>query len=656
MTKRMTSASRNEKKIPEFIFKNKFPLLCFAIFILGLLIYSNTWHVPFLFDDSMNIKQNISLYKTWDIPAIWSSNNKIRFLPFVSFAINHALGKDQVWGYHLFNLAVHLLNSIWVYFLISLLLITPKMKGKYPEKAGYFLAAFSSLIFLSHPLQTQSVTYIVQRMTSLTAFFYLGTIIFYLKARLTQNKIHYGMAFGMNLAAMFCKETAFTLPLALLLVEFLFFDFSKKNLLRLIPFLATMAIIPYFVHSEAASYNIHSKNFLPIRIKALPRGDYFLTELNVLCTYLRLFLLPVNQNFDYDYPTAHSLWEPKTLACLFLLGTLLAAALGTIKKNRFITFSIFWFFLTLSVESSVIPLEDVIFEHRMYLPLVGCALLLGIGLFSFLEKASYFMVAGSLVVMIFSCMAYTRNHIWGSEQLLWEDVIKKSPNKARPYNNLGNYFYHSLHDPIRAKESYEKALEKDPHFAISYFNLATLFHQSGNFEKALPLYQKAIESDPEFYDSYNNLGLLYDAMGQQDLAIEILQKAIQKFPTYYIAYVNLGIFNIRKRNIAEAVTNLEAAIKINPFLSPAYYNLGLIARGRKEFEKAINLLQKACSLDPHNAEMIYDLGEAYAQTGNVTAAQKQLEKLEQMQEWDRAKRLSQEWSKINNAELSQNRL
>ena len=227
---------RNGGKMTTFFSKqNKLGLIVGLIFILGALAYANTWNTPFQFDDRGHILQNPNIR---EISKAWHASQNSRLLPNLSAAFNFFLGKTNVIGYHLFNFGVHALNALWVYFLISLLLITPKMLGKYSEKTVYFLATFSALVFLVHPLQIQAVTYIIQRMTSMAAFFYLGAVVFYLKGRLDEKWSYNVAGILMAIAAMYCKENAFTLPLAIVLVEALFFGFAggkRKAFLRLHP-------------------------------------------------------------------------------------------------------------------------------------------------------------------------------------------------------------------------------------------------------------------------------------------------------------------------------------------------------------------------------------------------------------------------------------
>ena len=625
-----------------FVIRHKRTAILALIFILGILIYSNTWNASFQFDDRDHILSNWSIHNISDIPTIWKLNFKTRFLPTLSLAFNLFLTGSDVFSYHLFNLGIHLFNAFWVYCLVLLICATPKMQQSFSRETVYDLACFSALVFLCHPLQTQAVTYIIQRLASMVTFFYLGAIVFYLRGRIEKRAVDYGLAFGMTIAAMLCKENAFTLPLAIVLVEILFFETQekRKTLFRLLPFLLTLVITPFLIHSNSnANPALHQ--FIPnalIKNNAFSRGEYFLTEINVLCTYLRLFLFPIHQNLDYDYPISHSLLEPKTFLCFLLLTGLLAAGIWMLKKNRLVTFSIFWFFLTLSVESTFIPLDDVIFEHRMYLPLAGLAILLAFVLHRFLRRRSHFMIAGTLVILTLSCMTYARNNVWKDEISLWSDTIHKSPHKARGYGNLG-FAYAERGEQQKAYDLYEKSIQIDPLYANSYYHLGLYYAQKNDWQKAIALYQKTIALDPQHCQAYNNLGTYYARIKDMDRAADALEKAILSNPSYVVGYDNLGVIYHDKGDIEKAIKTFQKAIEINPAYAPPYLRLGLILKDYGDWKNSADLFQHSSHLDPLYADPVFALGQLYLETGDLKAAKIQVGKLKTLNRSDMAQYL-----------------
>ncbi|MBU9888993.1 MAG: tetratricopeptide repeat protein [Candidatus Omnitrophica bacterium] len=577
----------------------------------GVLLYVSSMRGPFLFDDVVNIVQNPSLARYTDLRAIWEANPKTRFLPYLSFALSRSLFGFDVWGYHVSNVIVHVLNSFWVYLLVLLFLRTPKLRGTCSEEAARYLAVFSASVFLCHPLQTQAVSYLVQRITLLAAFFYLGAVVFYLRGRLEGKRADHLAPWVMTVAAMFCKENACTLPLALVLVDIAGFGFAERkgSFLRWAPFLATLWIVPFFAHTEVRT-DLLKGPLLPVQKEALSRPDYFLTQLNVLCTYLRLFFFPVGQNADHDYAISRSLLEPKTFLCFLILAGLFVVAFRMWRRYRLLAFSIFWFFLTLSVESSIFPIGDVIAEHRTYLPLAGYAIFLATALLVLIRKRSIGVMAGIFLLLLFSGMTYARNRVWSSEKVFWEEVIRKSPQKARGYNNLGQY-YCATGKTEKGFELFERALQLNPRYVPAHFNLAVGYQREGKWEQALAGYQRALELDPRYYIAHNNRGNIYARQEKWEQAAAEFQKTLELEPDFVPAYDNLGLVYQKMGSSERAVENFEKAIHLAPDYAPAYTHLGIVLKDRGERARAVELFKKANTLDPRNGEAANELVKVY---------------------------------------------
>jgi protein O-mannosyl-transferase len=249
-------------------------------------------------------------------------------------------------------------------------------------------------------------------------------------------------------------------------------------LLSLLPVLLTLIIVPISVlHSDKPLGELLSDMSEKTKVQTqISRWEYLVTEMRVIVTYIRLIILPVNQNLDYDYPVYHSLFTPSVfLSFLFLLsifGLGVYLLLRGMKNNppspaahyRLIGFGILWFFITLSVESSIIPIVDVIFEHRLYLPLVGAFAGITTGVLIVAKRLRIEKIVIptlALMTLVFSGVTYARNTLWKTEISLWQDVVEKSPNKARPHNNLG-FAYASQGQRDGAIAEYQTALRLKP--------------------------------------------------------------------------------------------------------------------------------------------------------------------------------------------------
>ena len=343
------------------------------IVVLGILIYSNTFNVPFIFDDNHSIVNN-SVIK--DFSQIVGPQNayKNRLVTQLTFALNYTMHGLNVAGYHMFNLFIHLSNALLVYWLIILTFRTPYASAYFQKDAlkvsdSYrWIPLFTALLFVSHPVQTQAVTYIVQRSASLATLFYLVSLVMYIKARGSESSkrgryAFYAASIISAIVAMRTKEIAFTLPVMAFLYEFIFFRGDiKKRILYLAPLLLTMVIIPVSLtaFTQDASNEAGGIDELTklAGSTAVPRWDYLNTQFRVIVTYIRLLFFPVDQNLDYDYPIYRTFFTlPVFLSFLFLLGIFCWGIYLVYRSSksdqadgfwyRLIAFGTFWFFVTL---------------------------------------------------------------------------------------------------------------------------------------------------------------------------------------------------------------------------------------------------------------------------------------------------------------------
>ncbi len=576
------------------------PVVLLSVVLLGVLIYSNTFQASFHFDDSNAIEENPAIRRLGDVHAIWDAFNT-RVVAGFSFSLNYAFGKLNPFGYHLFNITCHLFSSLLVYALVLLTFQTPALNKSSLKDYRRLLGLSSSLLFLVHPIQTQAVNYIWQRVTSLASFFYLASVVLYVRARLHKNSAIYLGSLLTTLLGMFTKEIAVTIPITLSLYEFSFFgplkERARQRLLWLLPFLLTLLVIPFtllrsnqvtlrLMKSPSLTAPAAEGRTLPEALSSmtrwsspsgqLPRREYLLTQVNVLRTYLRLLLFPVHQNLDYDYPLSRHVTEPKTLFSLLLLIALLILALKAFQRHRLVAFGIFWFLTTLSIESLVV-LPDVIFEHRLYLPMVGYALFLPNALFLLLKDTRRFISVFSLIVLIFSIATYRRNNVWREEIPLWQDVIQKSPKRARPHVNLG-VAYGKRGEYDKEIAYCLKAIELNPNYPKSYSNLGIAYGQKGEYDKAIEYTQKTLQLEPESAKAYNNLGVAYGKKGDSDKEILCCLKAIELDPYYAQAYNNLGVAYGKKGRHGEALQYCQRAIDLDPDFVDAHFNVGLAHR------------------------------------------------------------------------------
>jgi tetratricopeptide (TPR) repeat protein len=639
-----------------------------TIIFVVLLIYSNTFNAPFQFDDAPNIVDNPAIKDfqyfsdTSRAESIDVANNKAlfktRYIGYLTFALNYRLHGLDVTGYHLVNIFIHMFNSLLLYRLMTLTLRTPFFSAAgghlaLPDSSRSFIAFFTTLIFAVHPIQTQAVTYIVQRFASLATLFYLMSLVMYIKwkekkeqqaNRYASPAMFYTVSLVSAVLAMKTKEFAFTLPVVMTMYELMFFDGKTiKRLLYLVPFFLTILLIPLSLADTGSSLtDISGINDEAVNMsgasESISRPDYLFTQFRVIVTYVRLLFFPVNQNIDYDYPIYKSFFSPAVfLSFLFLLSLIIAGiyvyrlSKRSETKDRYwfrlISFGIFWFFIALFAESGIIPIRDVIFEHRVYLPSVGFFMILTVAIGAGLERwgsstahvkkaVLYVMLA---VILVFSGATYARNTLWNDSVRLWGNAIEGSPNKARPHYNLGlSYKVRGRID--EAINEYQIALKLKPDFAETRYNLGMAYEAQGRLSEAINEYQTALKLNPAHARSHNNLGNIYAAQGRIDEAINEYKTVLNLSPNFIEAHNNLGVAYKAQGQIDEAINEYQIALKLKPDYAEVHNNLGIAYKAEGQIDEAINEYQTAVKLKPDYAYAHNNLGVVYVAQGRINEA------------------------------------
>jgi tetratricopeptide (TPR) repeat protein len=369
---------------------------------------------------------------------------------------------------------------------------------------------------------------------------------------------------------------------------------------------------------------------------SLSRWQYLMTSSRVMVTYLRLLFFPVNQNLDYDYPTYQSLLDTEVLlSFLFLLFIVVLGVYGLFRSRhgephlRLISFGIFWFFINLMLESSIIPLNNVIYEHRLYLPSIGISMAFGVLVFAAGQRVrkrwngadKAVVGALALVVVILTGATFMRNGVWRNEISLWQDVVKKSLKKGRGYNMLGNAYY--IKGGIdKAIGQYKKAIGLQSGDPMAHNNLGQAYGAQGEFDRAINHFITAIRIKPDYPEPHYNLGRAYLQKGLYDLAVKQFELALHFNPYYAEAYSNLGVTYLYKRLYDIAIRHFNSALKINPDFPEAYNNLGFTFYQKGEIDKAIEHYSKAIELDPDFARAHMNLGNAYMKKDMTYLAEK----------------------------------
>ena len=618
---------------------------------LGIVAYSNTLDVPFVFDDENSIENNIIVKNLghFGFGSIGHKTYPTRVIGYLTFAINYELGGLDVTGYHIVNLLVHLANAFLVYFLVLLTFRTPLMRDASLSPDAIPLAFFSSVFFLVHPIQTEAVTYIVQRLASLAATFYLMALCLYVQARLDLDPPErrnlravplYLLSIVSAVAAMKTKEIAFTLPMMISVYEFSFFEAkARQRILYVLPFLFLLPIIPLTVLNTEKPWGeiLSDVSEVTRMTTGAPRWHYLMTQFGVVARYIRLMFLPVGQNIDYEYPIVHSIFTPRVLLSFIFLLVLLATGLALLflsrkpsrRSFRLVSFGILWFFIAISVESSVIPIIDPIFEHRMYLPSVG--MILAVNAAAAMAARRYaggssgriLISAAVIVALALSVATYERNTVWSSAVSLWEDASRKSPGKARPHYNLGVALMSAGRD-VDAERSLSKAIALDPGDARSYNNLAVSLSKQGRHAEAVDVYMKSIAVEPGHAKSYNNLGIALIKTGRREEAVAMFLKSIDVQPAFAEPHYNLGRLYLDMGKYGEAIRMLRRTIAVKPDHVGAHVTLAAAYNRTGRYGEAVAVLQGDTPMLMNVPAAYYNRGVAYHELGERVNADREL--------------------------------
>jgi len=643
-------AGQNYRKEPTAFYGHHL-ISILVISLLCVISYSNTLESPFVFDDLQHINRNpyirlthLDFGKLYD--AGFRSPISSRPIANTTFALNYYLGKYEPAGYHSFNIAIHLINGILVYFLaltiFNQLSYTKRQEApqlgasvipESPNLPTTLMSLFTALVFIVHPLQTQSVTYIVQRMNSLATFFYLLSLLLYIKGRLLSLRWKQWVLFIASLLswglALGSKEIAATLPLVILLYEWYFFqDLSTTWLKRnggylLLPIAALVLIA--FIYLGAHPFERVSA---PYAYRDFTMWERALTQFRVVAFYISLLLYPSPSRLNvlHHFTTSHSLFDPvTTLLSLLAVAVLFSLAVCLARRKRLVSFCILWFFVNLIVESSIIGLE-MIFEHRLYLPMFGFALVLIYLLFDLLHDKRLWAVTVSVVIVVsLGTATYLRNRVWQDDRTLWSDVLSKNPQSARAHLNLGAVLVTQgkVDDAIA---HYREALKIKPYYVRTHNNLGIALREQGKLDEAISHYRTALRIRPQYVDAHNNLALVLKDQGNLDEAISHYRRALQIEPYSAEVHNNLGIALREKGKLDEAISHYRKALALDPDLTDAHHNLAVALTCQGRQEEAVAHFSQALRMRPDDAETHNILGNTLAQQGRLEDAVAHFEK------------------------------
>jgi tetratricopeptide (TPR) repeat protein len=645
--------------------------------IAALVAYHNSFSVPFIYDDTTAIPGNLTIQHLWPIGPVLSPPASLttsgRPVVNLSLAINYAFGRTNVRGYHALNLAIHILAALTLFGIVRRTLLGPVLRERFGASAR-LLALTIAAIWMLHPLQTESVTYTIQRAESLMGLFYLLTLYCFLRSVEKRNQVSSSFAKatedrgvrcqdtedqkigsqlstlssqlpalnplssvalakedqlstfnsrGWKLASilccflgMACKEVMVSAPLMVLLYDRTFVAGSfrqawQKRRCLYLGLAASWLLLGYLVASTGGSRN-GSAGF----DSGISWWTYALTQLGAIVHYLRLSLWPHPLIFDYGTNVVKQAVE--IIPYALVVATMVAGTIIGLRRWPAIGFAGVWFFAILAPSSSIVPVAtETMAEHRMYLPLAAVAALVVLGIYTWAGRLGAYVLLASAFLLGF--VTLQRNEDYHSAVSIWGDTVAKLPGNPRAHNDLGEALSVSNRIP-EALQQYQEAVRLKPTYPDYHYNLGMALSGLGRVQEALGQFEEALQLKSDDAKTHESYGLALMKSGQAAKAIDQYQEALRLNPDSAEAHINLGIALGQAGQLPEAIAQFEEALRINPDDAKAHNNLGYACLQTGSLEDARAQFEEAVRLNPDFAEAHNNLALALDKLGRTSGA------------------------------------
>lgn len=564
---------------------------------------------PFQFDDLANIVKYFNIRHN----TFWSlCFRSTRWISLWLNTIYYKIGQFDSYAYRFGNVVGHITTGMLLFAMLMIALHRlPKttLFGKYAA----LIATIATGLFLLHPVQTQTVSYVIQgQQEGMAGLFMIAMVLCFLllmSARSSGARLFFG--FLLCIATTFAcgtKEIAIVSPLLVIITDWFFVAQGNWQSLRkrlwlhgcLVVFVIGNYVYFYKPHYfiDVLSFKIETQSNIGNIITHEPSQkitawSYFISQFKVILHYIGIFIWPFNISVDYDWKLAKSCFAPDCIIPFTLLVVLLLWLLGRFRRNPqdLIVFAFLWFFITILPRSSIIPSTELVADYKTYTGSVGIFLLCAAALVwlflkirtwwaqqvpsQSIERTSFWCFCSwpivTLVIILFvplCFVTYQRNKVWRSAEEFWLDIIHNAPGKARAYNNYG-----------------------------------VSLTEKGSYHEAIPFFKKAIVMDRNYPDPCNNLAVAYAAVNQIDQAIEAMKYGIQLQPLYPEGYNNLASFLMSKGDFEPAEKALRKALELRPHYGKAYFNLGRLYFAQGKQEEGLQYFKDACTKADLDNEM-----------------------------------------------------
>lgn len=620
--KNKQNASKEQEVLPVFTpyTWHWYGIPSFCLMALSWVFYHPSLHYNFQFDDIANITKYFYVRNN-SFSALFFTGT--RWISYWLNSLYYKINKFDPFLYRVGNVTFHTITSVLVFlFLFSVL--SRRTQEDFFKKNSYALALCTAFLFLLHPVQTQTVSYVIQgQLEGLAMLFIMAMATCFVYRCFAQGVVKTVLTIALfMLAIVSCgtKEIAILSPLLLVVIDWFFVaqgsmaNFRKRLWLHAALSLLVISIYMWFLKPQfftdifglkIVAYNNNGNVITQNPSDAITPYLFFISQFKVILHYLFIFIWPFNMSVEYDWVLAQHFFALDSIVPFFVLCVIAVLILRMLRKNRasVIGFGLIWFFTCILPRTSIIPSPELIVDYKTYIAsfgwlfVIASVVVYGMQMLcrnvyvaqrlAHIENAHIASVMLMMLCVPLGLFTVERNKVWRSGDAFWLNVMHNAPNKARAYNNYG----------VEIAQHQHKYLQ------------------------AIPYFKKAIAMDKYYPDPRNNLAVAYSSLGRLDDAIAVLEEGISQNHHYPEEYNNLASFLLQKKEYARAENVLKKAIQLRPYYGKAYFNLGRVYLELKNYETAYTFFKKACTEADFDNDMGFTVyGQSCAQLGKYDEA------------------------------------
>ncbi len=632
----------SEKKINIYI----------IISVYAVIILTAAAFFPSLGNDFTNWDDSFYVYENSSIRDLSLNNLKTIFSSFyvsnyqpvtiLTYALEYKIFKLSPMGYHTTNLVFHILNSLLVLYMVYLL------------SRNIFISFFVSVMFGIHPMHVESVAWIAERKDVLSTFFFVLSIVFFLRYSDNKKKVYYILSMAAFILSLLSKPMGVTLPFILHLTDYLkiknnsdsiemsplknFINdikvvFKKENYISKIPFwIVSFVFIILTIATQGSTGAI-------LDVPSYSSFRRILVGCYGIIFYIHKLFLPVNLSAYYPYPENFFNRIPLFFYFTPLISAIILAITFYLNRiSKSVVFGMLFYIFTILPVLQIIPVGGAIVADRYsYIPYIGLLYMVSVLLYSFYINVLVRYKTGKIIFYLFLILflsanfylTFNRCKIWKDSITLWNDVISKYQTIPVAYNNRGL----ALGEKKKYKEAiddFNKAIKLKDDYELAFNNRGNIFFILGKYDLALSDFNKTIEIKPDYAQAYFNRGTIFFRVGQHSKAISDFNKAINLDPNYIRAYNNRGLVYGVLGDYEKAISDFKKAIEIDPYGVFSHNNLGVAYSNMKRYNDAIAAFSKSIEINPLFADAYKNRAEAYIKIGNKTEADKDIQMLNRL--------------------------